>query len=273
MDSVRESVKAFFESAPLLTWVRIDDLETKSSLKPRLLDLDCSKCKVSRPFIDIRMSGTANSDPSANLFTEKSGTLWYRFNCTACSTNAQEFWIEWSKSDDNKIQVRKLGQSPPWELAIPNSVKKHLGSDSQIYTNAKICISQGYGIAACAYMRRLLEEQIGPILKLIIEAKTLMDPHDSSIDIIRSALESKSFDEKARVAYSHAPESIIVDGQNPLKKLHSLFSKALHSLDDDESNIVALQLSFAFEYVVTELGYVIINRKRYIESLSKLPDS
>ena len=67
-----------------------------------------------------------------------------------------------------------------------------LGTDAELFRKVKVCISQGYGLAACAYMRRVLENQINPILKLIHANRKSHGAPDTELRKIQSVITGKA---------------------------------------------------------------------------------
>jgi hypothetical protein len=63
--------------------------------------------------------------------------------------------------------TQKAGQLPMWLPAIPKEIKDELGDDSEIYQKALRNMNEGYGIGACAYLRRLIEKHINPLLQVL----------------------------------------------------------------------------------------------------------
>src|SRR5665647_904692 len=63
----------------------------------------------------------------------------------------------------------KIGQFPAWEIAGEPNVEKLLGKHAGYYKKGQVCESQGYGIGAFGYYRRIVEEVIDELLDEISE--------------------------------------------------------------------------------------------------------
>jgi hypothetical protein len=257
-----EDIKAFFETQPLLSWVKVELPELARDLYPELLDLYCPECDQKRPFRDLRSSGGGAGMPSQEPRRVENGDDYdVLLTCTGCRKSKFHCWFQVRLSPTPSLQ--KLGQLPPWELEIPSELRKSLGNNADFYRKTKVCLGQGYGVGACSYMRRVLEDQINPMLELIKEAMQRSNKPEAEIEEVKAAIKGKVFDEKMRIAYQHAPESMIIAGDNPLKRMHDNLSKGLHGLSESECVSIATEQLAILEYVVTELKRANEARRKY----------
>ncbi|VEP14016.1 hypothetical protein H1P_2320001 [Hyella patelloides LEGE 07179] len=127
-----------------------------------------------------------------------------------------------------------------------------------------------YGLGACAYMRRILENQVNSIIDLIIETKKQDNDPEESIKELISIKEGKVLDNKLKLAYKFVPQSIIVKGHNPLKLMYELLSDGVHGKSEDECTQTAFQLLSIFEYVIVELKRQQENKERFIKSIRSI---
>ncbi|MDW7709045.1 MAG: hypothetical protein SCH98_01125, partial [Deferrisomatales bacterium] len=95
-----------------------------------------------------------------------------------------------------------------------------------------VCESQGYGIAAFAYYRRIVEETID---SLLAEIADLIEGPDRALYL--SALEQTKrtivAQEKISLVKNLLPPILRPDGMNPLGVLHSVLSGGLHAETDE----------------------------------------
>jgi hypothetical protein len=54
--------------------------------------------------------------------------------------------------------VQKVGQFPPWSIRVDRNAEQILGQHVEIYKRGLTCESQGYGIGAFSYYRRIVEQ-------------------------------------------------------------------------------------------------------------------
>lgn len=246
---VATQVRGFLEQHPLYSKIRLSLPEYFSQMQPDVVELRCPVCKTSRPFRDSRPyeSGAGMGGPPPL----SSGVYKFYFNCTGCHSATYQFFVEVNVQEG---WIRKVGQAPPWEITIPSDLEDELGVSATYYKRALICMSQSYGLAACAYLRRVLEDHINPLLHLLLDFRREAGAPETELEEIQATIRSKAFDSKIELAYNIVPPSIIVDGINPLKLIHDKLSIGVHRLTEDECMEIALSLSSSFAYVIRELN-------------------
>jgi hypothetical protein len=261
---IRIVVEQVLERDPLYARVKVTRLpERHTDLYPDVLFLKCSKCKQERPFRDLRSRGGGAGMPEPILKTD---VYHFRYMCTGCESTTLQCWIEVNKEEG---WLRKVGQLPPWDIGISWDVERFLGEDAQFYKRARICISQSYGLAACAYLRRVLENQINGVLILIREIQ-VEEGSQEKVAKLDELLHSKNLDDKLSEAYRYAPNSIIVEGSNPLKLIYENLSDRIHNKSEEECVRCALEVSTAFEFIVVELARHKEARGHYAERIREL---
>jgi hypothetical protein len=190
------------------------------------------------------------------------------YKCTGCNLHKQRYWLQF---DFENEWVRKVGQCPPWSIDISDDIRTTLGEDAALYKNAKILMSQSYGIGACAYLRLLVESQIETILRLVRDVRLEQDASKDDLAEVEEAMKSYQFEDKVNVAGEYAPESLHVDGHNPLAILHGQYSQCLHPpSSDDESMEVALRLAGSVEYVLRELSRQLSSSREFKETIKEI---
>lgn len=81
--------------------------------------------------------------------------------CSACKRYTHNFLIHFAETYDS---VTKVGQFPPWDIVPDPALDRLAGDYAPILRRGLICESQGYGIGAFAYYRRIVEHVIGTLL-------------------------------------------------------------------------------------------------------------
>jgi hypothetical protein len=231
-------LRTFIEKDPLYKKLKAKLPKLARDMNIELVFLACSTCNAKYPFDrvihGVRYVSTA---PPAPLESD----VWhYEFKCTGCKQETVKYWIEINKEND---WIRKVGQLPPWSIDIPSELEKELGDDAKLYKKALALMSQSYGMGACAYLRRVMENQINPILKIIYEIEQINGASEENLQRITDAINSKNFTPKIEMAYDLLPPSIIVDGENPIKLIHDQLSIGIHYLDEDQAMEVAMKLN------------------------------
>jgi len=138
--------------------------------------------------------------------------------------------------------MMKVGQYPPWSIEPSKDLKDVLGEHESTYKKGTICESQGYGIGAFAYYRRIVENIIA---QMLADIATLIDPDKR--DTYEAALASVSASivaaEKINVVKDMLPANLRPGGINPLATLHDALSVGIHTLDDEDCMTISRWLS------------------------------
>jgi len=139
-------------------------------------------------------------------------------------------------------------------------------SDADNYEKAAMCIANGYGIAAFAYMRRIVGLNIHLLLEDIsAEVKATEDSNE--IQLLLNELKGNSpMSKKIEIANKALPVYLKPNGLNPLGTLYKVLSEGVHSFSDQECLERAKKVNSCIKYLVSELG----TRKRNRESFPSM---
>lgn len=167
--------------------------------------------------------------------------------------------------------VQKIGQFPePWRKPVPTAIQKALGTDFVLYQRARALISEGFGMGACAYLRRLLEDQIDPLLDMLAELEEARGSTPERIEEIARIKGGRDFAQKARTVVAVLPASLSYSGGNPLITLHSGYSAGMHGWSEEDCVAVA-------ELSIQTLGHLIVTlsehpqkHREYVERLKAI---
>lgn len=285
-NKLKNDLKNFFEKKPLYSKQNIElerDFDENKyvslSITPEnaparftkfieCISVFCSVCEKERNF------KCTDSDPIKNQRfyhdPEYPKFCFYSFQCVLCRKDLISYFIEFNLCEG---WIRKVGQKPPKSISVPDDISKELGEDAELYKRALMCISQSHGIGACAYLRRLIENQINPILKLLYEIKEHTNAESEDLKKIQEAINGKDFSRKTEVASQILPDSLVVDGLNPLKLIHEDLSAGLHGLTEERCTEISQELSWAVEYVIRELNRQQKSKREFAEKMKTLAKS
>jgi len=284
-NKLKNDLKNFFEEKPLYSKQNIElkrDLDIDKFVSLDFLPLNrldkfrkyvecisvnCSICEKERNF------EATVSEPIENQYfhnSEQPQFHFFTFQCVLCGRDSISYFVEFNLSEG---WIRKVGQRPPRSISVPDDISKELGEDAELYKRALMCISQSHGIGACAYLRRLIENQINPILKLLYEIKEHSNEESEDLKKIQEAIKGKDFSRKTEVASQILPDSLVVDGLNPLKLIHEDLSAGLHGLTEERCTEIAQELSWAVEYVIRELNRQRKSKREFAERMKTLAKS
>lgn len=226
----------------------------------------CNKpaCKMNRPFerIDLMWERPVNlpEEVQADIYS-------YYYRCTGCGN---DFWCWVQTPEEGETKWRKVGQVPPYDISIAPDLQNALEQDAILYKRAQICMSQSFGIAACSYLRRLLENQITPLLQLVYEARK---EEEEEVEDLSQVLSEKVAEKKIRLANQVLPSSLAVDGDNPLELIYDRLSAGLHRQSEQECMEIASEASKVLEHVIISVNDEYERRQsknRYVEMIRGL---
>lgn len=243
MNTIKDKMIEFLAKKPLYVKVNFALPEYPSGIYPDKAFFFCHQCGIERPFTDPRPRGSGAGMPSPKL---ESGVYVFLYSCNGCSTE-HYYWIE---VNSEEAWIRKVGQLPAWDIDLSPDLEQTLGNDAGLYKRGLICLSQGYGLAACIYMRRILENQISQILQLLYELQCEEKSNAKTLSEIKKLMSSKNAEKKLATAYKYTPTSIYVDGINPLKFIYDNYSIGIHGLNEDECSDVAQKLATSSKYIL-----------------------
>jgi len=250
-------IKEFLENAPLYSWVEFTKpMLNRRSLWIEEIDAYCTICKQMRPFQDFRPRGGGSGSTIKAIAT---GTSYLSFSCVSCRKESHEYLIEQIVSEST-IKLQKYGELPRKNLERDPLLQKFFSHDSENYEKAIVCLAHGYGIAAFAYLRRIVERNIGKLLDMIQEDSSEFDEVLEALSNLR--IESP-MSQKIKIANNALPEHLKPDGLNPLGKLYQILSEGIHSLDDKECLERANAIKECLKYLISELASRKNNQSRF----------
>jgi len=125
-----------------------------------------------------------------------------------------------------------------------------IGGDRELFLKGRRCELQGLGVGAFTYYRRVIEDQRNRIFDEIIRVLEKIDPSNEIIAEVRAAKNEQQFGKSIDTIKRALPSSLLVNGQNPLRLLHSAFSEGVHALSDEQ----CLELATAARTVLFEFS-------------------
>lgn len=269
-------VVQLLEEQPLYTRLKLPSATFRALITPKKLELDCPVCATKRPFRETGPQRGPGLGSAQTPVTSK--IVPYEYECTGCEKATATFFVEVhiDSLDDtgNNNWMRKVGQSPPWSIAVPADLEKELGPEAtELYKRALACLSHSYGLGACTYLRRVLENHINPLLQLIHDVRKQNGATETELQELTEAMKAKRFDTKTEIAYRFAPASLVVDGMNPLKLIHDQLSIGVHALDEQGCTEMALKLRAALVFVVRELRRQLDSKDEFTRDLKAIASS
>lgn len=216
--------------------------------------------------------------------------VYLQYRCVHCRVSVAAYWVnvEEVRVAPKKVakepppppfmipsgfafrSLKKIGQSPAWSISPPREVTSALKPDeAALYRKGLANLSQGYGLGALAYFRRVIEMKTTALLELIEEAAKL-EGNEAALVGIEAARRKREAEERLRLAAELLPQSLRPAGKNPLEAMYGLFSAGVHgSLTEEESLEVAQELRDSLDYIFIKMRRDLQEAKAYERSIAK----
>lgn len=243
--SVNQSEKSlitfskFLESTPPSTMTGISDLaEPKLNYKNNyshhqlcnpVIRLHCEngKCDKILNFRRTSYNVDLNIDKLTHFILE--------YTCSNCQSFTKTYSLT-AKSDAGSFSGNcyKFGELPVFGPPTSSSLLKLIRPNKELFLKGRRCENKGLGIGAFVYYRRVVENQKDQIIDEIIKASKMLSVDSAIIDKLESAKKETRFSSAIEKIKDIIPESLHINGQNPLTLLHKSLSKGVHDLSDEE---------------------------------------
>jgi hypothetical protein len=245
-------IKLFLETAPLYSWHEFKKPRVnRNSLWINEIDAYCDICEQSRPFQYLgARGGGAGLHTLSGL---KSGTSYFKFSCVSCRRAHREYLVE-QVLDEENIRLQKYGELPRSKLARNKFLQKFLKEDLDNYEKAVICLSHEYGVAAFAYFRRVVENNINQLLDLVQQDAQSSAIDQPTLNALAELRKDTPMSDKIKIANLALPSHLKPDGLNPLGRLYQVLSEGVHSLSEAECLVKAKAMSECLTFLVSELA-------------------
>jgi hypothetical protein len=185
------------------------------------------------------------------------GKSWHRA-CTSSPWNAKGaigISTLFGSTSIRTRAARKIGQIPEPSIEVSTDLAEALGPDDiELYKRAKICANQSYGMAACVYLRRILEDRITPLLKIIKHNRREAGADESELERIQEIIDGEVAADKIELVGEVLPDSLKTAGDNPLSLAYGELSHGIHSRDEDACVELAHKVLPTLDHVLIELS-------------------
>jgi hypothetical protein len=191
------------------------------------LRLPCVTCKGERTF---RRDGEHHS-----LSGKSPHQFFLTFTCSDCKEQHKTYALRVQELDDaNAALMFKFGERPSFGTAVPNAVLRLFGSDADLFRKGQECEKLGFGIAAFAYYRRVVESHKNEIFDWLISAAKKLGAEQDMIDELTRLKADIQFSKALGKIRAGIPAELLIQGQNPLLPLHGALSVGIHNETDED---------------------------------------
>lgn len=238
----------FLEKAPpgsvgQITDLIITDRVGRGRISTPDVPLFCKICDGQRLFYCLQPGEGVEDSSRKNVFL--------LYICRNCRRDNKTFAVcYWKLDKDDHWSAQKFGEQPAFGPPVPPRTISLVGPDRDAFLKGRRCENQGLGVGAFVYYRRVVENQKGRIFDEIIRVSRHLGVDEDFVSDIVAAKAETQFT-KAVDAIKHAiPQSLLINGHNPLLLLHSALSQGVHNLNDE----ACLELAHSIRIVLVEFA-------------------
>lgn len=237
---------SFLESTPPNSPHRILDLQLEDyNLQIPALMLYCTSdiCNGERVFTSRSTHGQVSDSSWTYKF------LYYV--CRNCHKTKKIYAVMFIGDKGGQGgQAIKFGEWPPFGPHTPARVLRLIQPDKDTYLKARQAENQGLGIGAFSYYRRVVENQKDRLIDKIIQVANKLKADQSTLDKLAAAKRETRFGAAVELVKDALPQTLLVNGHNPITLLHTALSQGLHAQTDRE----CLELAATIRVVLTDLA-------------------
>lgn len=263
------SLKDFLEKVPPGKWALIPDFSYEKNFRTYIaapeLQLHCTseKCQGVRGFLSIRGENFINDSEKNDVY------LIYR--CRNCGKSFKTFSLSVEfDSNSQKWRVFKYGELPSFGPPIPARAITLIGGERELFLQGRQCENQGMGIGAFVYYRRVIESQKNRIFDELIRVINKISPQDEVLADLEAAKKETRFTNAVDTIKHALPQSLYINGKNPLNLLHSALSEGVHDHNDDECLELASSVRNVLFEFAERLGQALKEEADLIAAVNRL---
>lgn len=216
---------------------------------------------------------------------ECDGTTWFDYKSGDVSLRHQEWTfgiakyvcrhcrrqIKWfalcARLDGQAVTVMKIGEYPPFGAPLPGQVLTLVGSDEELFKRGYRSETEGQGMGAYVYYRRVVDNQRARIFEeVILAAKAVNAPQQQIKELETAKVENRAI----RDVKEAVPDSLLIGGQNPLTLLYKTLSEGIHDYSDTECLVLERDIRTVLTELAERIAAVTQNKEEVNSAVKRL---
>lgn len=189
--------------------------------------------------------------------------------CSNCRETEKVFSLAARRNNDDGT-CYKFGELPNYGPPSPARLMKLIGPDRELFLKGRRCENQGLGIGAFVYYRRVIESQKNRILDEIIKVSKKIGASDEALGKLEAAKAETRFTQALGSVKDAVPQTLLINGHNPLLLLHSALSDGLHDQTDEHCLEIAASVRVVLGELSERLSQALKDEAELTRALSKL---
>jgi hypothetical protein len=231
-------------------------------LPPISLHCDSGSCG------GIRFFDPTKDETTLSLNAWKKVFLTY--HCRHCRQTFKVYAVKVRHTGDGHGEAMKYGEMPPFGPHIPTKMFSLLGQDQELFRKGSRAESQGMGIGAFAYYRRVVENQKNRLIDEIVKVSTKLNVDSTIIAEIEKARSETRFTKALEILKDALPNVLLIDNHNPLALLHTALSDGLHEQSDEVCLVRAQSIRIVLAELSERIAHVLKEDTELKGAVSKL---
>ncbi len=192
------------------------------------------------------------------------------YSCRNCLTSEKIFAVIYTIHDNTSATIYKMGEFPVFGDPTPTRLLNLLGSEKDYFLKGRRAENQNLGIGAFAYYRRVVENQKNRILDEVIKVAEITNSPSSLKETLKQAREEPQFSRAVDSLKGTIPDSLLIEGHNPLTLLHQALSEGIHAQTDEECLDLACTIRTVLSSFAERVGEIRREQSQLKEAISKL---
>jgi hypothetical protein len=192
------------------------------------------------------------------------------YRCSNCQKTEKVYSLNIIRESADSGICYKYGELPPYGPRTPPRLLDLFGKDRYIFFRGRRCESQGLGIGAFVYYRRVVESHKNQILDEVIKVCRKISAPADMLMALEGAKRETQFTKALASVKDAIPQALLVDAHNPLTLLHKALSGGLHNKTDAECLSLAQAIRVVLADLAERLGQALKDEAELKSAVSKL---
>jgi len=197
------------------------------------------------------------------------------YHCVKCQTFVKSYAIRFlgdatTLATSKFADVSKLGEWPAFSFDTPARVLRLFELDREIYLKGRRAELEGLGVGAFTYYRRIVEDHKNRLLEEIIRVAERTSTSGEIVAQLRAAQAEISFSKAMDRVKDAIPQSLFINGQNPLALLHRALSRDIHRASDDKCLEIARDIRMVIFGLSERMSQALRDERELNDAVSRL---
>ena len=209
---------------------------------------------------------------SAVRFPNDTLRLFLTYACRNCNSTTKTFALLLVQNDNSETAgtAFKYGEEPGFGPPTPSRLVSLIGPDRNAFLKGRRSENQGLGVGAFAYYRRVVENQKNRLIDEIMRVAEKTRATPEALAALSAAKVETQFTRAVDLIKDSIPQSLLIDGHNPMTLLHDALSNGLHAQTDEECLAIATSIRVILEELTEKTSAALRDHAELRSALSKL---